>query len=292
MSLREQGYFGIFAADVVSKEEFPEDFSRYQRRQFRLVQADIEILLTQMLAFLSNKNVSLVERVDLLARTMRIPSQSLTLLFILLAFPLLPLANSGVLSVASLNATFGSMSSPALVAITLLTASAPLFPFLVHMRRRPLEMLELIFKGITLHYSFLVLAVVSSVAYVVKGQAVFVVTGAREVGTIQPEPRIGSGRFLQRLNADSPLVTIIEVGFDLLLGYVGTITGSLVFIGIALILLLSPAIRRFGWQNRALSLFVYLPPVLMVAALAMGYSGGLDTESQYLALSVLSVLLF
>ncbi len=57
MRLREYGYFGWFAREVVSREEFPEDFGRWRRRQFRLVQADTEILLTQMPRFLKNKGV-------------------------------------------------------------------------------------------------------------------------------------------------------------------------------------------------------------------------------------------
>lgn len=292
MSLRRHGYYGLFAPEVLCGEEFPEDFGRCRRRQFRLVQADTEILSTQMPKYLKDKNISFIEKIDLLARTIRLPSQALALPFLLLAFPVIPLVGEGALSATSIDRAFGSMLSPGLVAVTLLTAAAPLYPFFVYLRRKPLKLVPLLFRSITLHYSPLALAITSFVVYILRGRAMFLVTGTQDGAAIRSQP-VGVVRgFLQRLSPDSRLVIALDVVLALILGYVGIITGGLVLIGIALVLLMSPVMRRYGWHNRAISVAVYLPLALVIAGLVTSLSGGIGAQSQYLALAVLSVLLF
>ena len=292
MRLREHGYYGLFAPEVVCGEEFPEDFGRCRRRQFRLVQADTEILSTQMPQFLRSKNITAIEKLDLLARTVRIPSQALTLLFLLLAFPLIPLAEAGTLSATSIDRAFSPLLTPGLMALTLLLAFAPLYPFVVYLRRKPAQLVRLIFHSIPLHCSFLVLALVSFMAYALRGRAMFLVTGTQDGAAIQSQSMGALKGFLQRLSADSPLVTILELVGVVFFGCMGLATGSLVLLGIALVLLLSPLVRRYGWENKAIALAVYLPLALIIAGLATSLSGIVGAQSQYLALAVLSVLLF
>lgn len=292
MRLRDHGYYGLFAPEVVCGEDFPEDFRRCRRRQFRLVQADTEILFTQMPGFLRNKDVSFVEKLDILARTIRIPSQTLALPFLLLAFPLVPLANKGVLSAASLDVTFGFTLSPYLITVTLLAATAPLYPFFLYLRRKPLELAPLVFRSITLHCSFLTLAVTSFAAYVLRGRAMFLVTGTQDGAAVRSEPTGGVRRFLQRLNPDSSLAKAFDIGAGLLLGYVGLATGSLAILGIASILLMSPAIHQYGWHNKTILVAVHLPLALLISGLVVSLSSGFGAQSQYLVLAVLSVLLF
>lgn len=291
MRLREHGYYGCFAREVVCGEEFPEDFGRYRRRQFRLVQADTEILSTQMSAFLKNKCVSCVEKLDLLVRTIRIPSQSLALPFLMLLF-LIPLANEGTLSAVPLDRTYGAMLSPAMVSITLLLAAAPLYPFFVYLRKRLLKLAGLSLRSVTLHYSFMVLTVISLLVYVLRGRAVFLVTGTGDGAAVQSQSTGRLSGFLQRLNADSLLVTVVEIGFGLVLGYVGIACGSLIAVGAAVVIMMSTLVRRFGWQNRAISVAVYLPLVLIVTGLVTSSLDVAAAQSQYLMLAVLSVLLF
>ncbi len=293
MSLRRHGYYGLFAPEVLCGEEFPEDFGRSRRRQFRLVQADTEILATQMPRFLKNKGVSFIEKLDLLVRTIRIPSQALALPFLLLAFPLLPLANGGTLSATSIDRTFSFMLSPGLVAVTLLTAAAPLYPFFIYLRRKPLKLVPLLFRSITLHYSPLALAITSFVVYILKGRATFLVTGAKDSTAVQSQPEGVFRSFLQRIGVDSRLVTSLDIGAGLILVWVGIVSGgSLVLLGVAFALLMSPMMRRYGWHNKAISVAVYLPLTLIIAGLVTSLSGGIGAQSQYLVLAVLSVLLF
>jgi len=210
----------------------------------------------------------------------------------MLAFPLIPLVEEGRLSATSMDRAFGSMLTPGLVAVTLLVALAPLCPFFVYLRRKPVELVRLLFRSITLHYSPLALAITSFVAYILRGRAVFLVTGSQDGAAVQSQP-VGAFRgFLQRLGADSPLVTVLEIGSVLTLGCIGLVTGSLVLLGIASVLLISPMVRRYGWENKVISVAVYLPLALIIAGLVTSLSGGMGAQSQYLALVVLSVLLF
>ena len=120
----------------------------------------------------------------------------------------------------------------------------------------------------------------------------FLVTGAQDGVAIRSQPMGVVRGFLQRLGPDSALVTALDIACGLILGYIGLVTGSLVLLGAASVLLMSPMVRRFGWQNKAISVAVYLPLALVIAGLAISLSGGIGTQSQYLVLAVLSVLLY
>lgn len=120
----------------------------------------------------------------------------------------------------------------------------------------------------------------------------FLVTGTKEGAAVRSQPVGVFKCFLQRLGVDSPLVTALDIGTGLILGYVGILTGSLVLLGVASVLLMSPLVRRYGWHNRVISVAVYLPLALVIAGLVVSLSGSIGAQSQYLALAVLSVLLF
>jgi len=291
MRLREYGYFGLFARDILCGEEFPEDFGRWHRRQFRLVQADTEILFTRMSGFLRNKGVSLIEKLDLLARTIRIPSQSLALPFLLLFF-LVPIANEGSLSAVSLDRAYQAMLSPAMIAITLFLALSPLYPFFIYLRKRFLKLTGLSLRSIPLHYSFTVLAVVSLLVYILKGRAMFMVTGTKDGAVTISQSSGRFSDFLQRLNTNSHLMTVLELGTSLILWHTGIISDNFIFMGIAFVLIASTVMRRLDWHSGIISIFIWLSLVLIIAGLLASFFGVIGPQCQYLALAVLSVLLF
>jgi cellulose synthase/poly-beta-1,6-N-acetylglucosamine synthase-like glycosyltransferase len=291
MRLREHGYYGLFVRDVLCGEEFPEDFRRWHRRQFRLVQADTEILFNQMPGFLRNKNVSLIEKLDLLARTIRIPSQSLALPFLSLLF-LIPLANEGTLSAASLERAYRAMLSTSMISITLVMAVSPLYPFFIYLRKRLLKLAGLSLRSITLHYSFTALAVISLLVYVLRGRAMFMVTGTKDGAAVTSQSIGRFSGFLQRLNTDSLLMTLLEAGVGLVLVYAGTTCGSLIVAGVAFVLIMSPLMRRLDWHSWIISSLIWLPQALIIAGLLTSFFGGIGPRCQYLAIAALSVLLF
>jgi hypothetical protein len=245
-----------------------------------------------MPSFLKSHIASLIEKIDLIVRTTRLPAQAVTLIYLFLGFPLVSLANSGVLSAHSIDVAFGPMITPTLIIITILVAVSPFFPFFVYLRRKPLKIILLLFNGVTLHYTFLATALASFVIYWLRGRAMFLVTGTRDGAAVQEQPAGRMRRYIQRLGAESRIVIALEIVSGLILLYVGIITGSLVLIGIAVVILTAPAMRHYGWQNPAISVVVLIPLALMIVGLVTSLSGGIGAQSQYLALAVLSVLLF
>jgi len=93
--------------------------------------------------------------------------------------------NEGTLSTASIDRAFAAMLSPALIVFTLLMAAAPLYPFLVYLRRQILKIFGLSLRSITLHYSFIAVATISLLIYLLRGKAMFVVTGTHNGATVQ-----------------------------------------------------------------------------------------------------------
>ncbi len=120
----------------------------------------------------------------------------------------------------------------------------------------------------------------------------FLVTGAQDGAAIRSQP-VGVVRgFLQQLGPESALLTALDIASGLILGYVGLVTGSLVLLGVASVLLMSPMVRRWGWHNKVISVAVYLPLALVTVGLVISLSGGIGAQSQYLVLAVLAVLLY
>lgn len=152
--------------------------------------------------------------------------------------------------------------------------------------------MHFLFRSFTLYCFRLTLTITSFAAYTLRGRATFLVTGAEDGAAVQSQP-VGVVRgFLQRLGPDSSLVTALEIVLGLVLAYIGIATASLALLGFAFVLLLSPIMRRWGWHNKAISVAVYLPLALVIAGLVISFSGGIGAQSQYLALAVLSVLLY
>jgi len=198
----------------------------------------------------------------------------------------------GTLSATSIDRAFASMLSPGLVAVTLLTAAAPLYPFFVYLRRKPLELVHLLFRSFMLYCSRLTLSITSVADYILRGRATFLVTGAQDGAAIRSQPMGVVRGFLQQLSPDSLLVTALEIVSGLALAYIGIVTGSLVLLGVASVLLMLPMVRRWGWHNKAISVAVYLPLALVTVGLVISLSGGIGPQSQYLVLAVLPVLFY
>jgi uncharacterized membrane protein len=120
----------------------------------------------------------------------------------------------------------------------------------------------------------------------------FLVTGSKDGAAVQEHPAGKVRRLTQRLNADSHLVIAFDIICGIIFLYIGIATGGLILTGVAAVLLMAPAIRRWGWHNLAISIAIPLPLALIIAGLATSLSGGMGAQSQFLALAVLSVLLF
>lgn len=127
----------------------------------------------------------------------------------------------GTLSATSIDRVFDFMLSPGLVAVMLLTAAAPLYPFFVYLRRKPLELVHLLFRSFTLYCFRLTLSITSFAAYILRGRAMFLVTGAQDGTAIRSQPMGVVRGFLQRLGPESALLTALEIVSGLTLAYIG-----------------------------------------------------------------------
>ena len=281
LRLRRAGYHGHFAQDVVCGEDFPEDFLRYRRRYYRVVQAELECFSREVLSFIRATQVGLVEKWDVLVRTLRLPTGSLVLPYVLCLSALLPRLSRGEGPTALFSWDFALM--------TVLASFGPCYPFMVDLWREPLRLVHLIFHAITVSYSLILLATLSLLTCILVGEAHFVVTG----DAASAKRRVkGLREFLGTLPANHPAIESSEILIALLLGSLGLITGNYALLGVALALILAPLLSRFGWQNKALSLFAYLPFTLIVVSIVLGGLGFWGLKGQYLVLSGLSVLLF
>jgi len=134
---------------------------------------------------------------------------------------------------------------------------------------------HLLFRSFTLYCSRLALTIISVAAYILRGRATFLVTGTQDGAAIRSQPMGVVRGFLQRLGPESTLPTALDIASGFILGCVGLVTGSLVLVGVASVLLMLPIVRRCGWHNKAISVAVYLPLALVTVGLVISLFGGI-----------------
>ena len=66
IKIRELGYYGIYAEDVVCLEEYPATYRQYRRRNEKWIRGTAECLLKFYPQFAANKNIKWFEKVDVL----------------------------------------------------------------------------------------------------------------------------------------------------------------------------------------------------------------------------------
>ena len=120
------------------------------------------------------------------------------------------------------------------------------------------------------YIALIIVCAYSIVSYCLTRKAVFLTTGDKSVA-----PLVGgrAGRWgqLERLHGNHPLVFHFERLLGLLLAYSSFVTTNFALLTIALSLVLSPLLARFGWEQRPIAFLASLP--LLFVVLAFGSMG-------------------
>ena len=274
----EHGYRGYFAKEVVCGADFPEDFVTFRKRCVRWIKADCECLLREFFSFrfLRAKGVSWVEKLDALVREGRLPMTPLFLLFCLITslFPLLS-GETRLLTILGhswhvpiLGSEFNSILSWDFAGLTLLIAFSPWYCFMIDLKH-PLRVFRLICHSMMAYCSLILLSAINVFIFMLTRRAYFAVTGESE-----------------RKRSVKDLSGPLEIMVGIFFSYISLITLNFTLMGIASTLVLAPFINKFGWENRPLSILIYLPPLLVFFGLVV------STFTASLTLSGLPIILF
>jgi len=290
LRIREQGWRGYFAEDVVCEEDFPETVRAFRVRHMKWTRGTCEFLSREMGRALRSPRIPLVEKLDVLFPTLNLPLALLYFLFVLDANLLLvalysePRALTVVLGGAEwalpvrlLDARFGAIMGPDFWAMTLLTLVAPILVFVIDMWRTPVRLLKFLAHATATYGTLGPLSSIGVLLYAATGRAVFHVTADRggaaaETARAPLLERVRSG--WRKLLAGSHPDHLAVQGFELACGLgfaaLSVWTFQVSFFGLALGFALLPLAHRVGWDAWPVRALLTLPFAFVLLGVALG----------------------
>jgi cellulose synthase/poly-beta-1,6-N-acetylglucosamine synthase-like glycosyltransferase len=274
--IRQLGYLGVIADDVVCDEDFPPSRAAFCKRQLKYVRGTCEHLKRDMVPFLCSLRVAWFEKADRLLASLNMVSAPLLVIFLVDFLFFLPLAfppETASMSSAHTNVLrlldvpmlgYGvsqSIHSFSFYSMTLLAIFLPSLPAVVHLRKDPRRLGRYILCCVAVSLSSVFRQAWDALVVTVSGRNFFPVTGAGRCGsrTMQDQRRaavlIGVDTFA--------LVALTALGFAT--RGIGAVAPFCVAIGTGL------AADSLGWEHWFVRKLLSLPLAAVLAASALGF---------------------
>jgi cellulose synthase/poly-beta-1,6-N-acetylglucosamine synthase-like glycosyltransferase len=300
LALREKGYYGFFADDVVCIEEFPESVRAFRVRHAKWTRGTCEFLVNWTGRLLRARRITLAEKLDVLFPTLNLPLSALFFIFMLNAQFVLPLVfgefrpltldlpgRSITIPVLTLREELNVLYGSDFYAITLATIVAPVLCFVVALARTPLRLLRFLAQSTALYAALSPLSFINVMGFAATRKARFLVTGDNANNSATPTgPSLRSrlAGFFAETHPDSALVRAFEVVAGLVFATAAVVSWQVGFLGVALGFLLLPAMHSLGWEHRLVRTVVWVPFTLMVLGIGLGGLGILGLQPVFFGL--------
>lgn len=291
IAIREKGYRGRFVEEVVCYEDFPDTVRAFRIRHVKWTRGTSEFLTKKMGWLLRAKNITWVEKADILFPTLNLPLTLLYFLFMVNANLLMPwffgqwtevtwvLAGRELaVPVMVLNEGFSVIYQADFFFITLLTFFSPVLCFILELWRKPVQLVRFLAHSTAMYAALSPLSSIGVITYAISRKAVFLVTGdtQQQDGVSQPASasfrarlKDSMQRFLQKSHPDQPVVQWFEILAGLGFGIVCVYMFQISFFGLCLAFMLLPLMHRLGWEHKFVRLAVFVPFALIMLGIAL-----------------------
>jgi hypothetical protein len=278
IALRDAGYTGFFAEDIVCSEGVPENLGQMRKRTYRMTMADTETFAQHTVPFIKSASASFAEKWDIIAHTLRRTATSLFLPYLLFLL---------AISFVSVNAM--TTTAWGLVAFGWLAAASPLARVVVGRYRTPIKMFRHLSQVTCAYVSFYLHTTIAILAFIVAQRAHFIVTGAKVKE--KDRSRRGFRETVARLNPNSKPMVSASIILALLLMAGAIYSLNLALLGLALAIV-SPVIQNsFGWKQKPAEATAWLALLLIFAGAVLGPLGVVGPQWQYLVPVGFSVMI-
>ncbi|MDH4043223.1 MAG: glycosyltransferase [Gemmatimonadota bacterium] len=283
--LREHGWRGRFAEDVVCGEDFPDSVRAFRVRHMKWTRGTTEFLHRELGRLLKSRRIPWVEKLDILFPTLGLPLSLFWFLYLVDANLVLGTllgetrqitfalgAQAFAFPVRTLGGAFHGIYSADFAVITLLTFLAPILSFIVELAHRPLVLFRFLGKSTALYATLGPLSFLGVCSYLATGRATFLVTGDRGTRGVTAPRGVGHRlrQFLTNTHPDQGLVQAFEIGTGLVFAFAAVVFFQPTTLGLALGFLLLPIMHRLSWEHPLAQLFLLLPFLLIVGGVALG----------------------
>jgi cellulose synthase/poly-beta-1,6-N-acetylglucosamine synthase-like glycosyltransferase len=293
LRIREHGWRGHFAEDIVCYEDFPETIRAFRIRHMKWTRGTCEFLWKEMKGTILSRKISWVEKLDVIFPTINLPLALFYFLYLVDANIVMALffsrphpltvdlgATEIVLPTYALDSGFSAIMSMDFYAITLMTLTAPILCFIIELYRKPLVLWRFLAKSTAIYGTLGPLSCIGVVFYALTGKAVFHVTADKNQSNNKIKTNHDDGfyyktkkKFKQFFRGSHPDSKIIQ-GFEVLCGFTFALIClkmfQISFLGLALGFMLLPIMHHISWENRFIQKLIYLPISFLVVGLTLG----------------------
>ena len=292
IAIREHGYYGTFAEDVVCMEDFPQSVRAFRVRHIKWTRGTCEFLANCMSWLVRSRNISLVEKLDILFPTLNLPMTFFFFIFMLnsgIAIPAMMGEYQDVTFVISghelafpiltLPDVYTKLYSMDFFLITVLTILAPILCFILELYKYPVRLFKFLCYSTALYAALSPMTTIAVFGYAITRKARFLVTGDESGGnTMNMSARKHSlrgriNKFLTETHPDHYAMQLMEFTLGVIFLITALATFQIAFIGIAIGFMMMPFMHRFGWSNRYSKMLVMLPFSFIILGISLGGLG-------------------
>lgn len=292
IAIRENGYYGTFAEDVVCKEDFPETVRAFRIRHIKWTRGTCEFLARCMKWLVKSPNISWVEKLDILFPTVNLPMTFFFFIFMINTGIVLPLTMGVhqdvtfvlhgaeyVFPLIRMPDVFTSLYHWDFFLVTVLTILAPILCFILALRYQGRRLFKFLCHSTALYATLSPVTTLAVFGYLVTGKARFLVTGdadasmETESGTSRWNLIQRAGKFLSETHPDHRLLQVLEFTAGLAFVMVAIFTFQVAFIGLALGFMMMPFMHNFGWEHALTRMMVWVPFSMILVGISMGGLG-------------------
>jgi hypothetical protein len=280
IALRDQGWHGQFAEDVICYESFPQDMRAFRIRHMKWTRGTCEFLHHRLGFLLKSRRISLIEKLDILLPVLGLPLSLFFFLYLLdtnfllvtlLGRPMpLELGENINLQIWSLAPVFSRISSLDFLMMTLLAVVAPILCFILEMGRKPLQLYRFVSASVVVNGALAPMASLGILLYLLTQKAVFHVTAERSQ---EANPLFSwqhsFRQFLTGSHPDHWGVRLFEMGCAVMFMAVSLSMLNIPSVGMALAFMLQPLMHQAQWQEVPIQRLLHVPVMLVLAGIFM-----------------------
>jgi cellulose synthase/poly-beta-1,6-N-acetylglucosamine synthase-like glycosyltransferase len=292
LRVREHGWRGEFAEDVICFESFPEDLRAFRVRFMKWTRGTCEFLVKELGGLLRARRIPLVEKIDVLLPALGWPL-SLFFFVYLLDINLVLMGAYGrsnpvsfsflgqplEFSVRTLDQFFNPILGLDFRIMTLFAVLAPVLCFGIEFIKQPGRVVRFVSSSMVVNGALGPLSFVGVLLFAATGKAVFHVTADRserrgaannlqangfQAGAPQSELR----RLMVSSHPDHWAIQAFEVFCGLFFAVISIGTAQISFLGLAVGYLLQPLLHHLAWENPLARRIVHLPFALVIGGFA------------------------
>ena len=276
IAIRERGYYGTFASDVVCMEEFPSSVRAFRVRHVKWTRGTCEFLHRFAPRLLGSRNISWTEKLDILFPTANLPLTLFFFVFMIMTAIVLPVS-IGERAIVTVETGMNSLRLPVVLMpeamhvlytwdfylMTLVALLSPLLCFVLAMWRTPLKLVRFLVHSTSLYAALAPLSTICVVGYLRTRAARFLVTGDATAGTFKSD-------YWADTHPDSIVTQRLEwlAAWIFLLGALASV--QIALLGLAIGYALLAIMHSADWGRPGLQTLTWVPFSFIAMGIALG----------------------